>query len=166
LAEAGPELRLGALVQTLDGLGRVQAGDVLQARQPAAQLLCGIEQALQHGRKIRDVSDAVAVDEPHGLLRVEARHQHAGAAGVHVGHGRAERGDVEQGECEEVAIRRRQSDAGHGGQIGGDDVGVGQHRAARDHVDRRGGDDGERVGRRHLGRAGPAGGSVQRVAIE
>jgi len=38
---------------------------MLQAREAAARLLGGVQEAAQHRRKVRDVGDAVAVDEPH-----------------------------------------------------------------------------------------------------
>jgi hypothetical protein len=109
------------------------------------------------------VRDVVAVNEPHGLVGVEARHQDACAAGVHVSHGHAEGGDVEQREREQVVIRRGQAEASHGGHVGRDDIGVGQHRAAGNHVHRGRGDDGERIGGRHIGAGASAGRSVERV---
>jgi hypothetical protein len=76
--------------------GRVETGDVLEARQPAPLLLGGVEHGGQHGREVGEMRDLVAVDEPHRLLAVEARHHHAGAAGMEDGEAPAQRRDVEE----------------------------------------------------------------------
>ena len=138
-------------MQSLDRLGRVEAGDVPEARQSAARLVGGVQQGREHRGKIGDVGDVVAVDQPHGLVGVEARDEDAGAARVHVGQRIAERGDVKERQRQEIAVRRAHAEGGHGGQIGRDDVPVGERGAARDHVHRRRGDDGEHVIGCHVG---------------
>ena len=87
----------------------------------------------------------MAVDEPNRLGRVEARHHHVLSARVHHREPAPEGRDVEEGEGEQVAVRGAEVHRGGGLEVGGDDVGVGEHGSPRDHVDRRGGNDRERV---------------------
>ncbi len=151
LAEAGPEPGAGLLVQALDGLGRVEAGDVGEARQRAARLLGRVQQARQHRGKVGDVGHLVAVDQAHRLRGVEARHHHHRRAGVEVGQGHAERGHVEEREHRQVAVARGEAEGRDRGQVRREHVGVGEDRAAGDHVHRRGRDHREGVVRRHRG---------------
>src|SRR5262249_59312300 len=77
LAEAGPELGACLRVETRNGLRRVQSRHVAQALEPAPPLRRGIEQAQEDRGEVRDVRDAVTVDEANGLLGVEAPHEDA-----------------------------------------------------------------------------------------
>ncbi len=157
LAEAGPELGAGLLVQALDGLRRVQAGDVGERRQGATRLVGRVQQARQDRREVGDVGHLVAVDEAHRLRGIEARHHHHRGTGVEVGQAHAERGHVEERQHRQIAVPRGEAERGDGGQVRGQHVGVRQHRAPRDHVHRRGRDHRERVLRAHRrGRRGAA----------
>src|SRR5437867_5405297 len=96
LAEARPELSLRLCVQALDVRRRVETRDVREARKLAAELRHGVHAAWQDGGHVRDVREAVGVDQPHRFLGVEAGHHDAGTARVQVRHQIAQRRDVEQ----------------------------------------------------------------------
>ena len=88
---------------------------------------------------------------------------HIGSASMHDGQGRAQGSNVKQREGEEMAICRRQAHAGHGLQIGHQEVRMRQHRTARDNVHRGGRDHGKRIVRCHRGRRQRPRGLIERL---
>ena len=132
-------------MQALDGVRRVEPVHDAERAEGAALLPGLVQHVDQHRREVADEAQAVAVDETHRLGRVEARHHHVPPARVHHREPAPEGRDVEQGEGQQVAVGGSEVHRGGGLEVGGDDVGVGEHGAARDHVDRRGGNDRERI---------------------
>ena len=92
----------------------------------------------------------MGVDQPHRFLRVETGHDDAGPTRMHVRHEIAQRRDVEQGQCQEVPVRRREAEGRDDDERRGEDVRVREHGAPRDHVDRRRGDHREGIVARHV----------------
>ena len=151
LPESAPEVGRGLRVQALDGVRGVEPVDDPKRREAAPLLLRLVEDADQHRREVADEREAVKVDEPHRVGGVEARHHHVLAARVHHCEAAAEGRDVEEGEGQQVAVAGDEPHRGRGLEVGGDDVGVGEHGAPRDDVDRRGGNDRKGVVSRDLG---------------
>ena len=138
-------------MQALHGVWRIQARDVAKARQAATGLGRGVEQGRQHRRKVADHRDLVAVDQFDRLGGVVLGRDHVRAAGVEHAQQVAESRDVEERQRHQVTVRSVEPEGRDLLQVGVDQVRVAEQGAARDHVDRGGGDDGERRVGRNLG---------------